>query len=163
MSVMGEILDEWDNIPENIMHRTVRPRQTLWDTIKTYVNEVYTSDRRGDNNQIFTRAGLIAELEGKGYRVRVNSYSTMDQYRNLLSKAKFIRTISRGVYEVFKEVPVDLSISDVRNDAYGHIEMRESLIRILPMKKMKHKLHIHHIHHAKKKEPDFFEKGEFEI
>jgi len=128
-----------------------RPRQTLWDSIKTYINEVY---RRADNNnQIFTRQGLISELESKGHRIKTNSYSTMDQYRNLLSKAGYIRTINRrGWYYAFKEIPCDLYICDARWEAYGGTESKQPKLMIMGYDNKR-----------RIREKDFIEEREFKI
>ena len=137
------------------------PRISLWDAMKNYINEIYENVL--NENQMFTRRGLMANLESQGFRGRETGgrYKTMDQYRNLLAKASYIKTIRRGIYEVFALIPIDLSICDARNEAYGHnqqrqnpiIHMMPTLVKIIDDGSIK----------KKEKKLDFIDAGEFSV
>lgn len=85
---------------------------TLWQAIINFINSVYITNI---NNHQFTRRGLMAELETRGFRINHSGYGSMDQYRNILTKAGYIKMLGNGLYEIFNIIPSDLSIKDARN------------------------------------------------
>jgi hypothetical protein len=105
--------DVWDASEDygsrRIAEITPRPRMTLWDAVKSFFSE-------GGIGLIYTRKDLIRYLERNGFTHFTNS---MDTYRNYLYKAEYLTAVRRGFYRLTKEIPVDLSISDVKNEAYG--------------------------------------------
>lgn len=90
----------------------------LWQAIITYINNVYTN-QYNFNNHMFTRRELIENLRGKGFHVKTFGYGSMDQYRNILTKAGYIKKLGNGVYEVFKLIPFNITITEVRKQADG--------------------------------------------
>lgn len=47
------------------------------------------------------------------------SVHTIDSYRNYLYQAGYIEKTGRGMYRLIKDIPIDLSLEDVKNEAYG--------------------------------------------
>lgn len=84
----------------------MRARRSLWDEIKIILNE-YISE-------YITRSHLFDRLELVGFR----RSSTIDTYRNYLTKAGFLQTSGRGRYLILNEIPVNLSVDDVKRMAY---------------------------------------------
>lgn len=105
--------DVWDASEEYNSKEewTVQPMTSLWDAVKNFFVEANQNDLG-----YHTRIDLINYLTNRGFTHFQNS---MDTYRNYLYKAGYIRTVRRGVYDLENEIPTDLSISDVKNEAYG--------------------------------------------
>ena len=77
--------------------------RNLWQDIKVYFND--------NINSIINRPMLIDGLDWHG--------ETVDTYRNYLTQAGYLEIVSRGRYEVLKEIPIDLTLNDVKNEAYN--------------------------------------------
>jgi len=105
--------DVWDASEEYNSKEewTIQPMTSLWDAVKNF----FTEENQNDLGY-HTRIDLIKYLKDRGFLGYINS---MDTYRNYLYKAGYIRTVRRGVYDLENEIPTDLSISDVKNEAYG--------------------------------------------
>ena len=151
MSVMGEMI----NINRHAHLR--RPVTTLWQALINYINRIY-SINSGVTNHIFSRQRMFAELEHQGFRIKRNTYNTADQYRNTLRAAGYIKTISRGMYEIFGEIPCDLSIQDARNMASERVRNERHESGIQPIRRF----YINGIGKTKKKN-DFIKEGEFQV
>ncbi len=107
-----------------------------------------------------TRASLKDELIRNGFIVRntMDTYrviNTMDTYRNYLTKAGYLRTVERGIYETIREIPYDLSVQDCRDEAYGNpvLFLGIQSIEKLGMRKLR----------MRKQKKEFFIKEDFEL
>jgi len=111
-----------------------RARITLWQAMKNYFNyNLYSTVSRAE---LLTHLGFIGDYDDIVNKAMFN-YSTIDTYRNYLTKAGYLKIRRRGRYEVVEEIPVDLSIKDVKEEAYGErIEYHE--IDLRQMIKLKH-------------------------
>ena len=83
------------------------PRKILWEDVKSYFSQ--------GTDWVYSRQGLINHLKNRNHRIN----SSMDTYRNYLHKAGYLRTITRGIYQLKHEIPVDLSVDNVKREAYG--------------------------------------------
>jgi len=134
-----------------------RPRrETLWKTIKIFINDIY--EGRALDNHIFTRQYMITYLEHRGFRIITGTYGSMDQYRNILSKAGYIKTIGRGIYEIFKLIPDDLSILDARNESDKFSMFGSVLFGLTTASSYSSSLTL-----SKHKPKDFLSKKDFQI
>lgn len=79
-----------------------RTRAPLWYRMIYFFN-LYIGE-------IVNRKTLLEEM--------VDHSSTIDTYRNYLNKAGYLKTESRGMYKVIKEIPIDLSVGDCLSMAY---------------------------------------------
>lgn len=86
--------------------------KTLWEQVKEFFNR--------DIGDLFTRQELLMYLRENGHRRNISS---VDTYRNYLHKAGYLETLRRGVYKLVKEIPVDLSVQDVRSEAYNEFHI----------------------------------------
>lgn len=117
----------------------------FWTKLKNYLNE---SLRNNEKRRIV----IINEL----IRNTVNgcSINTLDSYLNYLFQAGYLYKPSYGTYGLSREIPVDLSLADVKNEAYAldkkNIGDRENLRR--------HGIMLH-----EKNKGDFFKEEEFAI
>jgi hypothetical protein len=84
-----------------------RGRIPLWDFMKNLFNDLV--------GERITRSLLREVVYSNGYNTEI----TMDTYRNYLTQAGYLSIWKRGIYNVNFEIPTDLSLSDVRNEAYG--------------------------------------------
>lgn len=135
--------------------RRLQRTENLWQTIKNFINSIYKYNTH--NNYIFTRSELISHLKDREFTVSRSCYGSMDQYRNILSKAGYIKTIGRGIYEIFKLIPDDLSILDARNES-DKFSMFGSLFGLTTASSSSSSLTL-----SKHKPKDFLSKKDFQI
>lgn len=83
---------------------------TLWDAVKLFFSQ---------EDDVYSRQSMLMYLKNKGFKTT----SSMDTYKNYLHKAGYLRPIGRGLYKREKDIPCDLSISDVKSEAYGMYDM----------------------------------------
>lgn len=96
-------------IPEMLEENENRriPNLCLWLAVKTFFNY-------NINKPSISRSDLLDELSVARF-----GSSTIDTYRNYLHKAGYLQTIGRGLYRVIKEIPIDISIIEIKEEAYG--------------------------------------------
>jgi hypothetical protein len=96
-----------------------RPTVTLWQAIKNFFNEANTL-HWGD---VITRTSLLDYLYNMGFGLQVRGIQerapTIDTYRNYLKQAGYMRNVGRGRYMMVKRIPDDLTLTDVKKEAYG--------------------------------------------
>jgi hypothetical protein len=129
---------------------TVQPMTSLWDAVKNFFVEENQNDLG-----YHTRKDLINYLTNKGF---IHFQNSMDTYRNYLYKAGYIRTVRRGVYDIENEIPTDLSISDVKTEAYGNLhELIDNFVKPLTKARIMdwRKLNL--------KQKDFLSEDDFKI
>lgn len=133
---------------------------TLWNMIKMFCNN--------NIGLLIRRKDLINFLRSHGYDIG-NKYSTVDMYRNYLFKAGYLVRVRYGIYMIDKEVPMYLSVDDVRQSIYT--EGKNYIINIdFPkrkkyiLKKFKEKNDIWTTKNMKKeKEYEFITEEEFKV
>lgn len=139
----------------NTVELGIRRKKPLWDVVKNYYNE--------RKDQAVRRYQMLNDLRTEGYE---HQESTIDTYRNYLYKAGYLDIIRRGVYICVREIPVDLSISDVKSEAYGgfdfngnrRVESHHIRLEALPMKDMRLK-----VMKNRKKKKNFLDDDEFMV
>lgn len=138
----------------------------FWTKLKNYLNESLRNNekrriviinelKRDDPVHIQERPYIIFP-KTHDFRNTVNgcSINTLDSYLNYLFQAGYLYKPSYGTYGLSREIPVDLSLADVKNEAYAldkkNIGDRENLRR--------HGIMLH-----EKNKGDFFKEEEFAI
>jgi len=122
------------------------PGYNKWSTLIDFLVSLETDG-------IFTRQELLNYMSTKGF----NSKS-IDTYKNYLTKAGYLETISRGIYVIKRRIPYHTSVSEVRQKAYGLIldynliEFKNGSVFTTPFKKQ-----------LKKKPEEFIKKEEMQI
>ena len=96
----------------------------FWTKLKNHLND---SLRDNEKRRIIIinelkRQDPIHIQERPYIRNTVCSYSvtTFDSYMNYLFQAGYLYKPRRGIYGLSREIPVDLSLDDVKNEAYGY-------------------------------------------
>lgn len=104
--------DDEDDDNDEIQQRS--SNTSLWDAVKNYFIEERFE---------YTRQDLLSYVE---YSYGHSNQNSIDTYRNYLHKAGYLETIRRGVYRKIKEIPVDISVDEVREEAYRDIRERKN-------------------------------------
>lgn len=81
----------------------------FWRKIKLYLN-IFLRDNEK------RRITILNELKRDDPTINEN---TFDTYLNYLFQAGYLYKSGYGIYGLFKEIPVNLSLEDVKNEAYG--------------------------------------------
>jgi hypothetical protein len=128
----------------------------FWTRLKTHLNE---SLRNNEKRRII----IINELkrnhpvpvDNMRYSNTVSGYSitTFDSYLNYLFQAGYLYKPRYGTYGLSREIPVDLSLDDVRNEAYAYKQENIGEREIL----RKHGIMLH------EKKTEYFSEEEFTI
>lgn len=87
---------------------TLTQHLTKWSTLIYFLSSL-------ELETIFTRQELLNYISTSGFGSK-----SIDTYRNYLSKAEYIETIARGVYVIKKHIPLHISLSIVKKEAYGN-------------------------------------------
>jgi len=95
---------------------------SVWEGVKLYFNRYSVGEH-------VRRRDLIEALRDHG--IIGNKTSTVDTYRNYLDKAGYLNTVGRGIYLVEKRIPHDLSVADVKSEAYGIFDFNGTARRIV--------------------------------
>lgn len=81
--------------------------------MKTTLNEMLDYIRSAKIGDLIFRRNLIDDF---GYR------QTVDNYRNYLTKAGYLKTKKAGVYEYMKEIPEDMNYKRLIQESYPDSE-----------------------------------------
>lgn len=76
--------------------------------------------RIGEVTEIPTDKTQLKAVVSYTAKTKIASMSTLDGYRNMLVKAGYLTTDGNGNYRVIKEIPNNISISEIRKEAYGY-------------------------------------------
>jgi hypothetical protein len=132
----------------------------FWTRLKNHLNDSIDIEAK-------SRATLIDELRPLG-----SAFTTFDTYMNYLHKADYLLKPRRGWYKLADDmIPIDLSISDVKVQAYGINHDRDydavnsdydigwdlsDELREEPSQMIVRKMKV-------RKKPEFFKKEEFAL
>lgn len=98
-------------------------RTTLWDKLKSLINDdirgIYV-DQTLILDDIVFRKNLLNHFH-------IKHHNTIDTYLNYLRKAGYLITVIRGKYHLADYIPIDLSIADVKNEAYKTVVYGDNL------------------------------------
>lgn len=83
----------------------------LWNALKIYLSDKF--------REVVRRQELINYLSNHE-SIRYVNNNTIDTYRNYLTQAGYLIKIRPGHYRVEREIPIDISVSDIRYEAYGN-------------------------------------------
>jgi hypothetical protein len=88
---------------------------SLWQILKNYLNDnLQDCEKR--------RKDILIELRDITVWSLIDSHTnTIDTYLNYLHKAGYLYKPRRGIYGLIHEIETDLSIDDVKNQAYGKL------------------------------------------
>lgn len=97
----------------------------LWQSLKTYLNESLHNNEKKRKDillELEQRISIISPFISYGrFQDHRFQISTVDTYLNYLHKAGYLYKPRYGTYGLAKEIESDLSVSDVKNVAYGEI------------------------------------------
>jgi hypothetical protein len=98
------VINDWEQIIMEAPELGETKPPTLWDAIKNFFND--------NLDRPVSRQRLLDHL--------ADNKSTIDTYRNYLEKAGYMERITRGLYKMIRPIPYDLTVPEVKEEAYGH-------------------------------------------
>lgn len=136
--------DDFDIINENDITDNEPKQISLWDCVKNFFNN--------NANKYVTRRELMKYIRNNGHTIF--SSSTIDTYRNYLCKAGYLSTIIRGNYRLQKKIPANLTLTDVKIQAYKIKDFKPIVKKIVTRYRKINKNDIWSTHFH----PDIYEK-----
>lgn len=83
-------------------------QKTQWHCMIEYFNECFHAGK------LALRKEFVAKF-GKQF----DRYNSIDSYRCMLCNAGYVQTVQLGVYKPVKEIPANLTLSELRKQAYN--------------------------------------------